>query len=47
MYVLNLSNESQQLAKIKTPKLLKTPNKGVTNLSGWNKWKPLIPGMSN
>ena len=31
MYALNLSNESQQLAKIKTPKLLKTPNKEVTN----------------
>ena len=47
MYALNLSNESQQLAKIKTPKLLKTPNKEVTNRSGWNKWKPPIPGMSN
>ena len=34
MYVLNLSNESQQLAKIKTPKLPKTLHKGVTNLSG-------------
>ena len=31
-YVLNLLNEPQHLAKIKTPKLLKIPNKGVTNL---------------
>ena len=31
-YVLNLLNEPQHFAKIKTPKLLKIPNKGVTNL---------------
>ena len=31
-YVLNLLNEPQHLAKIKTPKLLKILNKGVTNL---------------
>ena len=32
MYVLNLLKEPQHLAKIRTPKLLKIPNKGVTNL---------------
>ena len=47
MCILNSSNESQQLVKIKSLKLLKTPNKRVTNLSGWNKWKPTIPDMSN
>ena len=31
-YVLNLLNEPQHLAAIKTPKLPKIPNKGVTNL---------------
>ena len=31
-YVINLLNESQHLAEIKTPKLLKIPNNGVTNL---------------
>ena len=31
-YVLNLLNEPQHLAKLKTPKLLKFPRKGVTNL---------------
>ena len=30
-YVLNLLNEPQHLAKIKTPKLLMIPNKGATN----------------
>ena len=30
-YVLNLLNEPQHLAEIKTPKLLKILNKGVTN----------------
>ena len=34
MCILNSSNESQQLVKIKGLKLLKTPNKRVTNLSG-------------
>ena len=29
---LNLFSEPQHLVKIKTPKLLKIPNKGVTNL---------------
>ena len=31
-YVLNLLNEPKHLAKIKTPKLHKNSNKGVTNL---------------
>ena len=31
-YLLNLLNEPQQLAKIKTPKRLKIPNKWITNL---------------
>ena len=31
-YVLNLLNEPQHLAEIKTQKFLKIPNKGVTNL---------------
>ena len=31
-YVLNLLNEPQHLAAIKTPKLPKIPKKGVTNL---------------
>lgn len=31
-YILNLLNEPQHLAKLKTPKLLKFPIKGVTNL---------------
>ena len=31
-YVINLLNESQHLAEIKTPKLPKIPNNGVTNL---------------
>ena len=31
-YLLNLLNEPQQLAKIKTPKHLKIPNKWITNL---------------
>lgn len=30
--VLNLLNEPQHLVKMKTQKLLKIPNKGVTNL---------------
>ena len=34
-YILNLLNEPQHLAKIKTPKLLKFQNKGVTNLRDW------------
>ena len=34
-YILNLLNEPQHLAKIKTPKLLKSQNKGVTNLRDW------------
>ena len=32
MYVLNLLKEQQHLAKIRTPKLLEIPNRGVTNL---------------
>ena len=32
MNVLNLLKEPQHLAKIRTPKLLKIPKKGVTNL---------------
>ena len=31
-YVSNLLNEPQHMAKIKTPKRLQIPNKGVTNL---------------
>ena len=31
-YVSNFLNEPQYLAKVKTPKRLKIPNKGVTNL---------------
>ena len=31
-YVLNLLNEPQHLAAIKTPKIPKIPKKGVTNL---------------
>ena len=31
-YVLNLLNEPQHLATLKTPKLLQIENKGVTNL---------------
>ena len=36
-YVLNLLNEPKHLAKIKTPKLHKNSNKGVTNLLYENK----------
>ena len=32
MYVLNLLKEQQHLAKIRTPKRLEIPNRGVTNL---------------
>ena len=34
-YMLNLLNEPQHLAEIKTPELLKFQNKGVTNLRDW------------